>query len=171
MGGGVALAAAAQGMPADGLVLVGPAIVGGAALNPILRAGGWTMATVAPERRWTGDGVVEILPTDNMEALRRAAADPRHFGTASSRELYGLVQVMDRAAAAAPAVQVPTLTLMGAHDQILAPAAVHRVHETIAGGRGFILYPDGWHWLLADLQAARVWRDVGDFILSLPPPR
>jgi alpha-beta hydrolase superfamily lysophospholipase len=170
MGGGVALAAAAQGMPADGLVLVGPAIVGGAALNPFLRAGGWTMATLAPERRWTGDGVVEIMPTDNIEALRRAVEDPRHFGTASSRELYGLVQVMDRATAAAPLVEIPTLTLMGVHDEVLAPPAVQRVHETIPGARDFILYPDGWHWLLVDQQAARVWRDVGDFVLSLPAP-
>jgi alpha-beta hydrolase superfamily lysophospholipase len=170
MGGGVALAAAAEGMPADGLVLVGPAIAGGAALNPFLRAGGWTMATLAPERRWTGDGVVEIMPTDNIEALRRAVEDPRHFGTASSRELYGLVQVMDRATAAAPTVEIPTLTLMGVHDEVLAPPAVQRVHETIPGARDFILYPDGWHWLLVDLQAARVWRDVGDFVLSLPAP-
>jgi len=168
MGGGVALAAAAQGLPADGLVLAGPAIAGGASLNPVYRAGGWTMAMVAPDRRWTGEGVVEISPTDNREALRRAAADPRHFADPSSRELYGLVRVMDRAAIAAPYVEIPTLTLMGAHDEILAPAAVRRVHETIAGGRGFILYPDGWHWLFLDRNAARVWKDVGDFVLSVP---
>ena len=170
MGGGVALAAAARGMPADGLVLAGPAIVGGAALNPVLRAGGWTMATLAPERRWTGGRVVEIWPTDNMAALRRAVDDPRHFGNPSSRELYGLVQVMDRAAAAAPAVEIPVLTLMGAQDQVLAPAAVRRVHATIPGAAGFIHYPEGWHWLLLDLQAPRVWRDVSDFVLSLPAP-
>lgn len=170
MGGGVALGAAGEGMPADGLVLVGPAIVGGASLNPVLRAGGWTMATIAPDRRWTGSGVVEILPTDNLDALRRAAADPRHFGNASSRELYGLVQVMDRAAAVAPTITIPTLTLMGANDQILAPSAVRRVHQTIPGAAGFIYYPEGWHWLFADLQAPRVWRDVSDFVLSLPPP-
>lgn len=170
MGGGVALAAAARGMPADGLVLAGPAIAGGAALNPVLRAGGWTMATLMPERRWTGRGVIEIMPTDNLEALRRAASDPRHFGNASSRELYGLVQVMDRAAAAAPAVEIPVLTLMGARDEVLAPAAVQRVHATIPGAAGFIHYPEGWHWLFVDLQAPRVWRDVSDFILSLPAP-
>ena len=168
MGGGLALAAAAQGMPADGLVLAGPAIVGGTALNPFLRAGGWTMATLAPERRWTGDGVIEIMPTDNMDALRRAASDPRHFGNASSRELYGLVQVMDRAAAAAPVVEIPVLTLMGARDEILAPAAVQRVHATIPGAAGFIYYPDGWHWLFVDRQAPKVWRDVSDFVLSVP---
>ncbi len=167
MGGGVALAAAAGGMEADGLVLAGPAIVGGAALNPLVRAGGWTMATLIPEHRWKAGGVVEIWPTDNMEALRRAARDPRSLGSASARELYGLVQVMDRAAAAAPSVTVPTLTLMGARDQILPPRGVHAVHATIPGGRDFILYPEGWHWLFLDLQAVRVWRDTGDFVLSL----
>ena len=49
----------------------------------------------APAR---GEGQIEIWPTDNMDALRRVVVDPRHFGDPSSRELYGLVQLMDAAA-------------------------------------------------------------------------
>jgi alpha-beta hydrolase superfamily lysophospholipase len=169
MGGGVALAAAAEGLDADALVLAGPAIAGGDALDPLLRAGGWTMATTLPERRWTGRGIVRIRPTDNLEALRRVTADPRHFGDPSSRELYGLVLLMDRAAAAAPEVRLPTLTLMGARDEILKPERVREVHDRIPGGVGFITYPDGWHWLLRDRQAPRVWEDVADFVLSAAP--
>jgi alpha-beta hydrolase superfamily lysophospholipase len=167
MGGGVALAAAATGMPADALVLAGPAIAGGDALNPLYRAGGWAAAAVAPERRWTGAGIVEIRPTDNDEAIRRARDDPRHFGDPSSRELYGLVLLMDRAAAAAPAVRIPTLTLMGAHDEVLRPGQVRRVHARIPGGVGFREYPDGWHWLFSDHQAERIWSDVADFALAI----
>jgi alpha-beta hydrolase superfamily lysophospholipase len=171
MGGGVALAAQAAGMEADALVLAGPAIAGGDALNPILRAGAWAMAAVAPERRWTGRGLVAIHPTDNPEALRRAAADPRHFADPSSRELHGLVALMDRAAAAAPAVTVPTLTLTGARDEVLRPGQVLRVHRRIPGAAGFVDYPEGWHWLFRDRQAARVWSDVAGFALSLPTSR
>jgi acylglycerol lipase len=170
MGGGVALAAAADGLDADGLVLAGPAIAGGGALNPVLRAGAWTLAAALPEKRWTGEGLVEIRVTDNPEAIARALADPRHFGDPSSRELYGLVLLMDRAAAAAPGVAIPTLTLMGARDEVLRPERVARIHARIPGAAGYIDYADGWHWLFRDRQAARVWRDVAGFVLALPPP-
>jgi acylglycerol lipase len=166
MGGGVALAAAARGLPADALVLAGPAIAGGASLNPAMRAGGWAIATIAPDRRWTGRGVVEIRPTDNRAALVAAVRDPARFGDPSSRELYGLVHVMDRAAAAAPGVTLPTLTLMGAKDEVLRPARIRAVHDRIPGRVGYIEYPDGWHWLFRDRQAERVWEDVAAFVLS-----
>ncbi|MBP7000959.1 alpha/beta fold hydrolase [Amaricoccus sp.] len=171
MGGGVALAAAAQGLDADAIVLAGPAIAGGDALNPVLRAGAWAIATVAPEKRWTGDGVVEISPTDNLDAIRRALADPRFFGDPSSRELWGLVRIMDMAAAAAPEVETPTLTLMGAHDEILRPDRVESVHDRIPAAAGWRLYPEGWHWLFRDLHGKVVRDDVADFVLGLPAAR
>ena len=104
MGGGVALLAAADGLDADALVLAGPAIAGGDALNPISRSAARALAAALPEERWTGRGLIAIHPTDNPAALDRVRNDPRHFGDPSSRELYGLVELMDRAAAAAPAV-------------------------------------------------------------------
>jgi alpha-beta hydrolase superfamily lysophospholipase len=169
MGAGVALAGVPAGLRADGLVLAGPAIAGGDALNPVYRAGAWALATALPERRWTGGDLVRIQVSDNAEALERVRRDPRFFGDPSSRELYGLVQLMDAAAAAAPAVTVPTLTLMGAHDEVLRPDLVRRVHDRIPGASGYILYPEGWHWLFRDLHGAQVWADVADFALSVRP--
>jgi alpha-beta hydrolase superfamily lysophospholipase len=167
MGGGVALAAAAAGMEADALVLAGPAIAGGDALNPIMRTGAWTMAAALPDRRWTGRGLIEIHPTDNPAAIRLVLADPRHFGDASSRELYGLVRVMDRAARVAPTVTTPTLVLIGVRDEVLRPDRIVRVAERIPGLVDIVTYPDGWHWLFRDRQAPRVWDDVADFALSV----
>jgi acylglycerol lipase len=166
MGGGVALAAVAQGLEADALVLSGPAIAGGDALNPLLRAGGWTLSTFLPDQRWTGDRIVKITPTDNRTALVMASRNPRSYGTASSRELYGLVRLMDLAAAAAPKVYTPTLTLVGSKDEITSPAGIRKVHERIPGRAGLIEYPEGWHWLFRDLQARRVWSDVANFVLA-----
>ena len=123
-------------------------------------------AAAAPERRWTGKGLVSIRPTDNEAAIARVRADPRHFGDPTSRELYGLVELMDRAAATAPSVTIPTLVLMGARDQVLRPAAVRKVADRIPGEAGFLVYAEGWHWLFRDRQAPRVWQDVGDFVLS-----
>lgn len=166
MGGGVALTAAAQGLEADALVLAGPAIAGGRQIGLPQRFGAWAVAVLARDRRFTGDGIVRIDPTDNRQVLRLVASSPYHFADPSGRELMGLVRVMDAAAAAAPVVRVPTLTLMGARDEILLPQAVRQVHDRIAGRAGYVLYPDGWHWLFRDLQAPRVWDDVADFVLD-----
>ncbi len=165
MGGGVALAAAARGLQADRLVLAGPAIAGGDQVNPFLRLGAHLVGAVAPDHRFTGDGVVSFHPTDNREALLAAARDPLRVNDPSGRELLGLLAVMDDAAAAAPAVTRPVLTLMGAHDELLRPDAVSRVAARIPAGE-YRLYPDGWHWLFRDLQAPVVWADVGDFALG-----
>jgi alpha-beta hydrolase superfamily lysophospholipase len=169
MGAGVALAGVPAGLRADGLVLAGPAIAGGDALNPVYRAGAWALAAALPEKRWTGGDLVQIQVSDNAEAVERVQKDPRFFGDPSSRELYGLVQIMDSAAAAAPEVTIPTLTLMGSHDEVLRPDQVRRVHDRIPGASGYILYPEGWHWLFRDLNGAQVWADVADFILALRP--
>lgn len=166
MGGGVVLAAAGQGLEADRLVLVAPAIAGGRQLDPVRRIGGWGLGVFAADRRFTGDGVVDLYPTDNIERLREVASGPYHYADPSGRELYGLVQLMDRAASAAPSVTVPTLTLMGAKDEYLRPSAVRAVHETIPGAAGYRLYAEGWHWLLRDIQAPRVWEDVARFALA-----
>jgi alpha-beta hydrolase superfamily lysophospholipase len=167
MGGGVALAAAAEGLQADALVLAAPAIAGGRYLSPAARGAGWTLGAVFPDRRFTGDGVIDLSPSDNPVALRAAADNPYHFADPAGREIWGLVRVSDRAARAAPAVRLPTLTLMGAHDGYVRPARVRRVHETIPGARRFILYEEGWHWLFRDLQAPRVWADVAGFAFGI----
>ncbi|MEM9900958.1 MAG: alpha/beta fold hydrolase [Pseudomonadota bacterium] len=166
MGGGVALAAAGEGLAADRLVLAAPAIAGGRNLSPALRAGGWALGAFTPNRRFTGDGVVSLQPSDNIAAMRAAAESPWHYSDASGRELWGLVRVSDRAARAAPRVRQPTLTLMGEKDEYIPVGAVRAVHEQIAGAEGFVLYPEGWHWLFRDLQAEAVWRDVARFALA-----
>ncbi|MEM1428442.1 MAG: alpha/beta fold hydrolase [Pseudomonadota bacterium] len=168
MGGGVALAAAGEGLQADALVLAAPAIAGGRQLSPVLRAGGWTLGAFAPNRRFTGEGVVSLQPSDNIDAMRAASASPWHYADASGRELWGLVRVSDRAARAAARVKVPTLTLMGAKDEYIPRGAVEAVHRSIPGARAFVVYPEGWHWLFRDLQAPAVWNDVRDFALSAP---
>jgi len=169
MGGGVALAAA-PGMPADGLVLAAPAIWGGDALNPLHRAAAWLAALVAPDRRFTGRGIVRIQPSDNIEMLRALGRDPLHHGPPSAREMMGLVRVTDRAAAAAPETRLPVLLLLGEKDQIVPNARVAEVAARIPGPVETIRYEDGWHMLFRDLQAARVWEDVGDWALGLRGP-
>ncbi len=168
MGGGVVLAAAGQGLDADGLVLAAPAIWGGAEFNPLYRLAAWTVAAVMPERRFTGEGVVEIQASDNIEMLYALGRDPRYLRPPSAREILGMVRVADMAEAAAEKVGLPALLLLGAKDEIVPEAAVGRVFARLTGPQQVIEYQEGWHMLFRDLQAERVWRDVADWSLAIP---
>jgi len=166
MGGGVALAAAGEGLDADVLVLAAPAIWGGAELNPIHRLAAWLAAATMPETRFTGEGVVRIQASDNIEMLRRMARDPYYLRPPSAREMMGLVRVTDMAADAAETVRLPALLLLGARDEIVPERAVRRVFARLGGARETHVYPDGWHLLFRDLQAGAVWRDVAAWVLE-----
>lgn len=166
MGGGVTLAAAGKNLAADRLILAGPAIAGDSEVNPFIRIGGWALGFIAPDKRFTGEGIVAIRSTDNNDALRAASADPRSINNPSGRELFGLLRLMDRAAMAAPQVTQSTLTLMGAKDQVFKPAAIKRIHDRIPAPSVFKVYPNGWHWLFRDHQAKTVWQDVASFALT-----
>jgi acylglycerol lipase len=168
MGGGVVLAAAGQGLDVDGLVLAAPAIWGGAELNPLYRVAAWGAAAFVPEQRFTGEGIVRIQASDNIEMLRALGRDPHYLHPPSAREIFGLVRVTDMAYAAAENVGLPALLLLGDKDQIVPNARVRRVFDRLAGPRKVIEYPQGWHLLFRDLQARTVWRDVADWSLTIP---
>lgn len=167
MGGGVALAAAPD-LEVDGLILAAPAIWGGTEFNPLHRIAAWTAASLVPERRFTGEGVVKIQASDNIDMLRGLGRDPLYLRPPSAREIWGLVRVTDLAATASARVQQPSLLLLGAKDQILPQAAVLRVYDRLSGPGEEIIYEDGWHLLFRDLQAERVWRDVRDWVRARP---
>lgn len=168
MGGGVALAAA-EGSAADALVLAAPAIWGGDHLNPLHRLLAWSVAAVAPDRRFSGRGVVRIQASDNIEALLALGRDPLYLSPPSAREILGLVRITDRAEAAASGTTLPALLLLGRKDQIVPFETVREIFARLPGPRREILYDEGWHLLFRDLQAARVWQDAADFALAQPP--
>lgn len=169
MGGGVVLAAAPD-LAADAVVLAAPAIWGGDDLNPLHRLLAWSAASLVPDRRFTGEGVVRIQASDNIEALRALGRDPLYLRPPSAREIFGLVRVTDRAAEASAEVDLPALLLLGARDEIVPNATVERIFGRLHGPREVIRYEEGWHLLFRDLQAERVWRDVADWALAQAPP-
>ena len=75
--------------------------------------------------------------------------------------------MMDRAEAAAPGLDLPSLLLYGAKDEVLPERPMFRVYDRTGGETASKIYPEGWHMLLRDLQAETVWRDVGAFALSV----
>ncbi len=168
MGGGAVLAAAGQGLGADGLILAAPAIWGGAEMNSLHRLAAWTTAAVVPERRFTGEGVISIQASDNIEMLCALGRDPRYLRPPSAREILGLIRISDLAEAAAASVGLPALLLMGAKDEIVPVESVRRVFDRLTGPRQVIEYGEGWHLLFRDLQAEQVCRDVADWSRTVP---
>lgn len=150
----------------DGVILAAPAVWGGENLNLAYRAAAWAGALAAPEKRWSGKGVVRIQASDNLEALRALGRDKVILGKPSSREFMGLIRLMDQAVAAAPHLAVPSLFLYGERDQVTPKGPTMDVFATVRGDKTLKLYPEGWHLLFRDVQAEAVFRDVAAWVES-----
>ena len=171
MGGAVAMSlATSPEAPADvGYVLIAPAVWGRARMNLVYRGTLWLAATLVPGMILTRPpAVVRVIPSDNHEALLALARDPLTIKSTRVDTLKGLVDLMDRALAAAPALTASSLLLYGAHDDLVPPAATTatwRALPTEATRTAF--YPNGYHLLLRDLGRAA---PIGDTIAWIANP-
>src|SRR5205823_7469341 len=88
--------------------------------------------------------------------------------------LHGLVDLMDAAAASAPALAKPALVLYGERDQIVPASPTCSMLEHLpARARAdwrAVLYPQGYHMLLRDLQHERVLTDIAAWIVDRRGP-
>ena len=169
MGGGVVMTALARGLvpEAEGAVLVAPAVWGRQTMNAFYRAALWLAAHTVPWATVTGEGL-DITPSDNEAMLRALSADPLVIKNTRIDSLWGVVDLMDSALAAAPAIETPLLVLYGARDEVIPEAPTQRMICALNGRRTVAVYPDGWHMLLRDLQAEVVDRDVIAWIEQRP---
>jgi alpha-beta hydrolase superfamily lysophospholipase len=162
MGGAVVLTAMAEGHlpPVAGTILVAPAVWGRDTLPLPLRVSLWIAAHTVPALELTGQEL-NIQPTDNIEVLRAMFRDPRVIKATRVDAIYGVVNLMDRALAAAPLVKPPVLLLYGEHDQVIPPKpTLEAIERMPTKGVTVALYPKGYHMLLRDLEADTVIRDV-----------
>jgi acylglycerol lipase len=179
MGGAVAIIAttgAAGGAVADvdGLILSAPAVWGRETMELVPRLALFAAVRLFPEATLSGRGL-RIRASDNLPMLEALAKDPLIFKGARVDTVYGLVDLMDDAFAAAPLIAaLPTLLLYGAHDQVIpeAPVGEFVAHLTPdpAHRRRLAYYRDGYHLLLRDLGAAIVAGDVASWIADPGAP-
>jgi acylglycerol lipase len=162
MGAAVIIAAAAQDAPlaADGIILSAPAVWGGDQLNGFYRATLWVMVHIAPGLELTGRGL-KVMASDNVEMLQALGADPLFIKATRVDAIAGLVELMDIAAASVDSLDGPLLVLGGARDEIVPPGAHRAMLGRLRAEQCVeIVYPDGWHMLLRDLQREVVWIDI-----------
>ena len=172
MGGAVAMLAASglDAAPVDGVILAAPAVWGRTTMPWYQRLALWIGAHLAPWMALTGRGL-DIVPSDNHEMLIRLNQDPLIIKHTRIDTIYGLVNLMDAALAAAPDLTTPTLILYGKRDEIIPKAPTRRMLKTLPANRHRIaLYESGFHMLLRDLQAATVWRDIAAWVINQDAP-
>jgi acylglycerol lipase len=174
MGGAIALQLATRDPPPDvtGLILAAPAVRGRAALGPLASSTLWFFGHTLPWYRLTGEGL-NIRPSDNLEALQELFDDPMVIKATRIDAIYGLVDLMDAAAAAAPKLTLPTLVLYGANEQVVSAEAARAFVETLPKPPAPIrlaVYPQGYHLLFRDHDAATVIADVAAWIQAPGEP-
>jgi len=174
MGGAVLLAANdANPLKVDGLVLVAPAVWGRATIPAYQTATLWVFAHTMPWLSLSGQGI-KRNPSDNIEMLRALGRDPLVIKNARFDAMWGIVNLMDTAQAAAARLEAPALLMFGANDDIVPPEAARRMldalPETPRSTRRVAVYENGYHMLLRDLQGETVWHDVLAWIQSPEKP-
>jgi acylglycerol lipase len=161
--------AATSDVPAiDGLILAAPAVWGGASLNPLYRAVLMTAASILPWREVTGRGL-QRRASDNDAALIALGRNPLVIKATRLDAVAGLVRLMDEAVAKAPQLDLPVLLLLGERDEIIPPEVVLDFAQHLGREQcRLIVYPEGWHLLLRDLQRVRVWTDIVGWLEGKP---
>jgi alpha-beta hydrolase superfamily lysophospholipase len=163
MGGAVSMVALARdpAPPVKGAILVAPAVWGRNYLGPIKRSTLWLTAHTIPWFPLTAEGL-DIEPSDNKEMLRELARDDLVLKQTRVDTVWGVVNLMDAANAAADRIDAPLLLLYGAKDDIIPKAPTRAVlRRLMARGKSrAAYYKNGYHMLLRDLKGDEVARDV-----------
>ena len=164
MGGAVVMAALASPTPprADGVILSAPAIWSRTTMPLWQRMGLAVLSHTVPGMKVSGRGLGKI-PSDNIAMLRRLARDPKVIKRTRIDAIYGLVNLMDAALAAAPKLQGDTLMLYGKREDIIPDGARRALEARLppaACNLRMVEYDSGYHMLLRDLKAERVLTDV-----------
>jgi alpha-beta hydrolase superfamily lysophospholipase len=165
MGGAVAASAAQRGVDADALVLVSPALWGWRVMNPFYQTTLWLTAHLAPDWTLTGRSLGR-KPSDNIDFLRRMGRDPFVIKQTRVDAVYGLTGLMDQALAAPETIRLPTLILFGDDDQIVPESPARDLAARITAPCRFEYINGGYHMLLVDLAAEKVWTSIADFALE-----
>ena len=115
----------------------------------------------------TGRGL-KIKASDNIEMMRALNKDPLIIKKTRVVAIYGLTNLMDQALEAAWKLNQPLLVLYGKKDEVIPKtpimAMLSRLPEKTKVTRKVILYDEGYHMLMRDLQAKKVWRDITNWI-------
>jgi alpha-beta hydrolase superfamily lysophospholipase len=147
----------------SGVILVAPAVWGWQTMPAWQRSALWLAAHTAPGTTLTGEGL-EINPSDNIEMLRDLGRDPLVIKATRIDAMFGLTNLMESALHSSQPSSLPVLILYGEKDEIIPPNSMCEMLKGLPDPHTarwrMVLYPDGYHMLTRDLQAAVVLQDM-----------
>ena len=167
MGAAVVLHSLASfSLDVDGVILSAPAVWGWGSMPWWQRWGLRLAAFTMPWSSFTGQSL-GIIASDNREMLIALGSDPLVIKETRVDTIYGLVNLMQAGFDAVARLKVPALILYGEQDQVIPKAAVLATFAPLVRGdkqQTLQLYQQGYHMLLRDLQAKKVWSDIVSWI-------
>jgi alpha-beta hydrolase superfamily lysophospholipase len=173
MGGAVVLSAMSDAQLSmrtsiAGLALFAPA-VWGRDTQPWYQRWGLSLAVrIAPSWTPTGESL-EIVATDNIEALRKMSRDELVIKETRIDTIFGLTNLMDKALLASQHTQGSVLVMYGEKDEVIPLEPTCNMLKAMTESKidyTFRLYPNGYHMLTRDLQAEKVFSEFYDWVVS-----
>ena len=153
----------------SGVILVAPAVWARSEMPFYQRWLLWISAHIIPWGKVTGNSL-ETTASDNVEMLKALGKDPLVIKETRIDVLYGLSDLMDEAYKKAELLNIRSLVLYGEKDEIIPRKPVfefyRRLPSGVQGQPKMILYENGYHMLLRDLQFEVVMKDIVDWINS-----
>lgn len=173
MGAAVVLLALAKGstLPADGAVLIAPAVWGTDAMPWYQRLGLWLAVRMMPGKYFSSETVRRMgkRATDDSEVVRELSNDPLVLKGARVDALHGVSELMLEASRVV-SVGMPSQTLYGLNDQIIPSEPVcnwlRRLTQSPPPKMRIALYPGGLHMLTRYSGRAEVIADIAAWLRS-----
>jgi alpha-beta hydrolase superfamily lysophospholipase len=171
MGAAVAVHVAARGRNLDlaGLVLVAPGAIAGTLRRMLWRFIARLLGRFAPE----SEIQLERLSGSELTATSaiRLLSDPLVLRGVRPKTAFGLLELAAHAVDMAHKVSVPTLTMVGSHDDVLRTACITRLHLSLKGEKEWESFEGGPHLLLHWAKGESVLSRALSFIDAHLPPR
>lgn len=171
MGGAVIISALSEDAvfwqnEVHGAILFAPAVWARSTQPWYQRLGLWLAVHTFPGWKPTGESL-EIVATDNRDALRQMYYDKNVIKETRIDAVYGLTNLMDRALVRSEQIPLRTLILYGEKDEVIPKAPTCEMLEktkSLANLPSVVLYENGYHMLTRDLQADVAFGDVSAWI-------
>ncbi len=149
----------------DRAVLAAPAVWGRETM-PLYQRAGLAVGSFAFPWLEVSGRRMGIRPSDNIEMLRGLGRDPLVIKRTRVDSLHGLVDLMDAAVEASPRLTGPVLVLYGEREELIPARSWRTMVERLPedGAWRLVLYENGYHMLMRDLDADTVNDDIAAFV-------
>lgn len=171
MGGAIAMVAFSSDDPpdAEGVILSAPAVWARKTMPWYQRLALFIGSRTMPKASFSGKGL-GVTASDNREMLIALGQDPKVIKKTKVAALHGLSDLMDAALKSAESFSAQSLILIGELDEVVPNRAsatmLQRLGSQENAKQRAVVYEEGYHMLLRDLQREKVWNDVASWIAS-----